>query len=92
MANKWTAITQDPTYYYSDKRVVDENNVEIADVWTTFEDAQLIAAAPDLLEALEQISSALNGDADEHVVATMQRCKDMADNAIAKAKGESSDV
>lgn len=48
------------------------------------EDAQLIAAAPDLLEALLAVNLARHTDAP----ADWQRATDLSDAAIAKARGD----
>ncbi len=52
--------------------------------------ARLIAAAPDLLEALQRISLAKPDQLDHSIdVAIIERCANVARAAIAKATGES---
>ena len=66
------------------RMVVDKDSEVIADVRTHDADARLIAAAPDLLAALEALMTEACDDIahqDEHTEA--------AEAAIAKAKGES---
>lgn len=53
-------------------------------------DARLIAAAPELLEALEHIREYWNRDHNDQAMSdALWRIIDTADEAIAKAKGES---
>lgn len=60
---------------------------EIARVKTGFHDARLIAAAPELLEALQEIVAAADGEGWKQLDATFSKARE----SITKATGASND-
>lgn len=84
-------VGSSPSHWYSDSRfdgtVRAGNNGDFICESTSYEDARLIAAAPDLLSLVERMAYMLDGG-DSPSLDERDRWIADADAAIAKARGE----